>query len=94
MEVTEKAGQFIIDNQNDNGGWAYMYAMSKGHTDTSVVGWQLQALKACSHTDIKYKGLNSSVNKGLEYLATCQNENGGFGYNGPGGPSGKTNISD
>ena len=88
MEVTEKAGQFIIDNQNKNGGWAYMYATEKGHTDTSVVGWQLQALKACSHAGIKYKGMNSAVKRGLEYLATCQNENGGFGYTGPGGPSG------
>ena len=59
MEVTEKAGQFIIDNQNQNGGWAYQYADEGGHTDVSVVGWQIQALKACSHTDIKFKGMNS-----------------------------------
>jgi hypothetical protein len=89
MEVTEKAGQFIIDNQHQNGGWAYSYSTAttkKPTTDTSIVGWQLQALKACSHTHIKYKGLNSSVKKGLEYLASCQNENGGFGYRGPGSP--------
>jgi hypothetical protein len=89
MEVTEKAGQFIIDNQNENGGWAYLYATQKGHTDTSVVGWQLQALKACSHTNIKYKGLSSSISKGLKYMSGCQNENGGFGYAGPKGPAGK-----
>jgi hypothetical protein len=83
MEVTEKAGQFIIDNQHKNGGWSYLYATENGHTDTSVVGWQLQALKACSHTNIKYKGLNSAVSKGLRYLGEMQNENGGFGYNGP-----------
>jgi hypothetical protein len=89
MEVTEKAGQFIIDNQHENGGWAYAYSTLKGaHTDTSIVGWQLQALKACSHTEIKYKGLNSSVTKGLGYLIQMQNENGGFGYLGP-GPSGE-----
>jgi hypothetical protein len=87
MEVTEKAGQFIIDNQNKNGGWAYGYVTEGGHTDTSVVGWQLQSLKACSHTNIKYKGMNSSVKKGLEYLAGCQGENGSFGYSGPGGHS-------
>jgi hypothetical protein len=89
MEITEKAGQFIIDNQNKNGGWAYMFKTDGGHTDTSVVGWQLQALKACSHAGIKYKGLGGCVNKGLEYLASCQNkEHGGFGYSGPNGTAG------
>ena len=88
MDVTEKAGQFIIDNQNENGGWSYSYLKIKGHVDTSVVGWQLQALKACSHSGIKYKGMNSSITKGLKYLIQMQNENGGFGYLGP-GPSGE-----
>ena len=87
MEVTEKAGQFIIDNQNENGGWSYSYLTVKGHVDTSVVGWQLQALKACSHTDIKYKGLNSSVTRGLKYLMLTQNEKGGFGYLGKESPT-------
>lgn len=80
QEVAEKAGQFIIDNQNKNGGWAYRYQTEGGHTDTSVVGWQLQALKACSHTGIRYKGLSSCINKGLEYLGTNQHSSGGFGY--------------
>ncbi len=88
MEMTEKAGQFIIDNQNENGGWAYSFKTEGGHTDTSVVGWQLQALKACSHAGIKYKGLGGCINKGLDYLATCQNDNGGFGYTGPEGSAG------
>ncbi len=93
MAVTEKAGQFIIDNQNENGGWAYGYITTKGgHTDTSVVGWQLQALKACSHTNIIYQGMNSCVKRGLEYLAKCQAENGSFGYNGPGGRPALTGV--
>jgi prenyltransferase beta subunit len=82
-EVTEKAGQFIIDNQNKNGGWAYLFGTEAGaHTDVSIVGWQMQALKACSYTNIKYRGLNAAVNKGLDYLATCQADHGGFGYAG------------
>ena len=81
IEVTQKAGQFIIDNQSDKGAWAYGYAKSGG--DSSVVGWQIQALKACSHTGIKFRGMKSSIDKGLAFLATCQNENGGYGYNGP-----------
>jgi hypothetical protein len=88
-EITEKAGQYIIDHQADNGGWAYAYATTKGHTDTSVVGWQIQALRACSHTDIRYKGMSSCIKKGLEYLDTTQNGNGAFGYTGPPPADGK-----
>jgi hypothetical protein len=83
MEVTQKAGQLIIDNQNSNGGWAYNYANSGGHTDLSVVAWQIQALKACYHTGIEFKGLTRSANRGLEYAEKMQNANGGFGYNSP-----------
>ena len=90
-EITEKAGQFIIDHQNENGGWAYLYQIEEksAHTDVSVAGWQLQALKACSHTGIKYKGMSTCINKGLDYLKSCQNENGGFGYSNSKKPSGK-----
>ncbi len=87
-EVAQKAGQFIIDNQNANGGWAYAYATSAGHTDTSVAGWQLQALRACSHTGLKYNQMTACVDKGLKYMISCQNANGGFGYSGPGAPAG------
>jgi len=82
-EVTRKSGQFIIDNQNKNGGWAYLYAVEGGHTDVSISGWQIQALKACSHTKLKYQGMNACIIKGLDYINRCQNENGGFGYTSP-----------
>jgi hypothetical protein len=80
-EITTKAGQYIIDQQNQNGGWAYLYATEGGHTDVSVAGWQIQALKACSHTGIKFRGLESCIGKGLSYINECQNPNGGYGYN-------------
>ncbi len=80
-EVVEKAGQFIIDNQHKNGGWAYNYDDSdKAHTDTSITGWHVQALKALSHTPIELKGMQSTVNKALRYINDCQDESGGYGY--------------
>lgn len=82
VEVTEKAGQFIIDNQNDNGGWAYLYATEGGHTDVSVTGWQVQALKACSHAQIKYRGMNACIGKALSYINDRQDSSGGYGYTG------------
>jgi hypothetical protein len=92
-EVTEKAGQYIIDNQHESGGWAYGYSKAdNAHNDSSVVGWQLQALKACSHTDIKFKGMDTSAKKGLKYLATCQAPDGSFGYTGPGGRTSLTGV--
>ena len=82
-ETTEKAGQFIIDNQHDKGGWAYQYAKTAGHADVSVAGWQIQALKACSHTGINFRSMQSCISKSLRYLGTCQSKDGGFGYTGP-----------
>lgn len=83
-ESTEKAGQFIIDNQNENGGWAYAYTKEKtGHTDVSVVGWQVQSLKACSHTGINFRGMNPCITNASKYLGECQSPSGGYGYTGP-----------
>ena len=80
-EITVQAGQWIIDHQHANGGWAYQYATDGGHTDVSVTGWQLQALKACSHAGLTYRGMHPCVGKALKYLQSCQNPGGGFGYN-------------
>jgi hypothetical protein len=80
-EVVEKAGQFIIDNQHKNGGWAYAYSTAdNAHTDTSITGWHAQALKALSHTSIELKGMKSTVNKALRYINSCQDNSGGYGY--------------
>jgi hypothetical protein len=91
-EVTQKAGQFIIDNQNENGGWAYKYEKKGGHADTSVVGWQIQALKACDHTNLQFKGMKSCIAKGLKYLVSCQHDNGSFGYTGPSASGNLTGV--
>ena len=55
--------------------------------DVSIAGWQIQALKACSHAGIKFRGMSGTINRGLEYLVKCQDDSGGFGYTGK-GPSG------
>jgi len=82
-EIVGKAGQWIIDHQHANGGWAYAYATTGGHTDMSVVGWQIQALKACLHTGIKLQGQGGCLTKAWKYIASCQAPSGGFGYSGP-----------
>lgn len=89
MEVTQKAGQYIIDNQHErSGGWDYSFDTEGDRGgDVSIAGWQIQALKACSHAGIKLRGLNGTINRGLGYLERCQDDSGGFGYTGK-GPSG------
>jgi hypothetical protein len=88
-EITQKAGQHIIDKQHErSGGWEYEYSTDNDRGgDVSIAGWQIQALKACEHSKLKYKGMTGAINKGLKYLENCQDDNGGFGYAGkkPGG---------
>jgi hypothetical protein len=84
-EVTQKSGQFLIDNQHKNGGWAYSYDEGpKAHTDVSVTGWHIQALKAMKHTGLDFKNLSRCASKSLDYLKDKQDSEGGFGYNGTG----------
>jgi len=79
--VTHRAGQFIIDNQHKNGGWSYQYATYGGHTDLSVVGWQVQALRACSHmTNVKFAGMDGSISRALNYVNSLQGPSGSYGY--------------
>lgn len=83
FDITQKAGQFIIDNQHDNGGWAYGYATegSNPNPDLSVSAWQIQALKACKHTGFDFKNMARASRNGLSYVEKCQNRDGSFGYN-------------
>lgn len=81
-EALQMSGQFLINNQTDTGGWEYDYAESsrRGGGDTSIVGWHLQALKACKFTGLEFKNLNSSYKKALKYMESKQASNGSFGY--------------
>lgn len=79
-EATRTGTQWIIDNQTEAGGWDYGYASDGRPGDSSIVAWHLQALKAASLTGIRFPKLKKTIGNGLEFLAGCQNENGGFGY--------------
>ncbi len=89
QEITQKAGQMIIDNQHKNGGWAYEYKEGAGaHTDLSITAWHTQALKACFHTGLNFEGLTRAADKAIDYTEGLQNSNGGFGYTSKDGPAG------
>jgi hypothetical protein len=81
--VVQDAGQWIINNQHESGGWDYSYEESGARGgDLSIVGWQLQALKACKATGLDFRNMERSVRDALHYVAARQDVSGGFGYTG------------
>lgn len=84
-ETVLKAGQFIISNQHESGGWDYGYDESgmRGG-DLSVTSWQIGALSACKRSDVQLQNLARCMWKALEYVEYRQGQGGGFGYAGKG----------
>ncbi len=82
FEITQKAGQYIIDNQHkDTGGWDYLYDTNgKRGGDLSIAAWHIQALKACHHTGLEFKGLTRAAGKAMDYVDSMQCSDGGFAY--------------
>jgi hypothetical protein len=82
FEVTQKAGQVIIDNQHKkSGGWDYSYDIEgKRGGDLSIAAWHIQALKACYHTGLEFKGLSKAAANGIKYVDSMQCKDGGFAY--------------
>jgi hypothetical protein len=78
--ITQKAAELIMDGQGESGGWVYRYAPTKSG-DNSVGYWQIQALKACSHTGLWSESkFNRYARKALEWLDKAQGKNGAIGY--------------
>jgi translation initiation factor IF-3 len=68
LEVyAKRAAELVIKGQNENGGWAYAYGKGPAaHTDLSVAGWNIQALKAAAYTGIEISGLDEAMDKAEE----------------------------
>lgn len=82
FEVTQKAGQFIIENQHTkSGGWDYAYdTYGNRGGDLSIAAWHIQALKACHHTGFEFNGLQRCLNKATDYVSSMSCADGGFAY--------------
>ncbi len=80
-EYAKRAALHVIKGQNENGGWAYGYGKGvAAHTDLSVTGWNIQALKAAALTGISIDGLDESMDKAIEYVKKTQDQTGKFAY--------------
>lgn len=95
-EVVESAAQIIIKGQGSDFGWSYKYGPPEATgSDTSVAGWQIQALNAMRHSGLKIEGLQNCFEKGLDYLESAQDPGSkGFRYRGGagGGTFGMTGV--
>ena len=80
-EYAKRASEHIIKGQNESGGWAYGYGKGPvAHTDLSVTGWNIQALKAAALTGIPIDGLDEAMDKAIAYTKRCQDKTGKFAY--------------
>ncbi|HEY3900939.1 MAG TPA: prenyltransferase/squalene oxidase repeat-containing protein [Chthoniobacter sp.] len=78
VDLEKKAVGYIVDGQGPDGGWMYSY--DKTESDTSVSGWQIQALKAAHLSGLNIDGVDASLDKAMLDLKRVQGKNGGFGY--------------
>ena len=79
IEVLKQAITHVVKGQSSDGSWRYGYAEAN-HPDTSVTGWQIQALKAAHLTGLNVEGVDPALDKAMVYLKSVQGPKGGFGY--------------
>jgi len=81
VDILKQAIKHIIDGQGPDGGW--MYSFDKTRSDTSVSGWQIQALKAAHLSNLEIPGVSETMDKAIVNLKRVRGKQGGFGYRGP-----------
>lgn len=73
------AVNYIVKAQSDSGGWRYA---PRSGGDTSVVGWQVMALKSAQMAGLDVPSLTMEGAK--KWLDSCASpDGGGYGYTGP-----------
>jgi hypothetical protein len=77
--LLRKAVTYIVQGQAPDGGWQYGYARLP-NSDTSVSGWQMQALKAAHMTGLAINGVDEALDAALFNLKRVQSADGNFHY--------------
>ncbi|MDD5260717.1 MAG: terpene cyclase/mutase family protein [Methylacidiphilales bacterium] len=81
--VVTKAVGYILKGQGPDGGWVYRYTKAVP-SDTSVSGWQIQALKAAKLTGLPIDGIPDALDKAMKNLDRVYNpKTGAYGYHVP-----------
>lgn len=79
LDAMNRAVQVIVDGQQSTGGWDYYWRQTP-RRDTSVAGWQVQALKAAYIANAGVEGLKEAMNLAVRDIKSAQHTNGKFGY--------------
>ena len=81
-ESMEKAIDFLIKGQQEAGGFDYAYRRGPTHTrfDTSVAGWNIQALKAATMAGSTHPNLEEAIQKSIMFLKTQSYAQNGSGF--------------
>jgi prenyltransferase beta subunit len=72
-----KAVKLIVSTQNKEGGWRYE-AERASAADISVTVCQVMALRAARNAGVRVP--SDAIDRAVEYVKQCQNEDGGFRY--------------
>ncbi len=81
--LVTKAVGYILNGQGADGGWVYGYGKTVP-SDTSVSGWQIQALKAAKLTALPIDGIHDALDKAIKNLDRVYNtKTGAYGYHIP-----------
>jgi len=75
----ENGIQVVVSGQQPGGGWDYHYGQNP-RRDTSVSGWQIQALKAAYIADPGLPGVKQALRKAVVDLKQAQGSSGRFDY--------------
>ncbi len=81
--VIKQAIDMILQGQSPDGGWVYNFTKATP-SDTSVSGWQFQALKAAHLTGLQNDAIAPAMEKAVKNFERVFNpKNGTFGYKEP-----------
>ncbi|MFH0954077.1 MAG: prenyltransferase/squalene oxidase repeat-containing protein [Verrucomicrobiota bacterium] len=78
-DAMERAVQVILNGQQKGGGWDYKYSQG-GRRDTSVAGWQVQALKAAFIAGAENPGLKEALGRAAGDLKKARDPASGRFY--------------
>ncbi len=81
----KRAVGLIVAAQARNSQGAWRYTPGSPDADTTVSGAQMVALLAARNAGIAVP--EEAVQKGMKFFLSCQSEDGGLGYTGPGDPN-------